>query len=268
MSRAISNYVCAVVLLAAACLGGCATGGDAGPAVLPALSGPALRAGTTPNYPPLIDEVDGKMVGIEADLGAEAARGINRRLELVELPWEELIPALEDGRIDVIMSGMSVTRQRAERVAFTRPYMKVGQMAVVRLGDVARLGRIDALLGTSGAVGFEAGTTGETFVRGTMSLATPVALDSVEAGVEALRAGRIEAFVHDAPTVWRIGSSPDYQDLIGLYWTLTDERLAWAVRKSDTTLRDALNEQLLQMVTDGRLETILGRWITVRVEVK
>lgn len=259
----------AVAALAAFWLTGCTTPGAGNePAAQPAPSGPPLRAGVTPNYPPLVGEVDGKVVGIEPDLGSEAARGIGRRLELVELPWEGLIPALEDGQIDVIMSGMSITRQRAERVAFTRAYMKIGQMAVVRVADIQRLGSVDALLGTSGAVGFESGTTGETFVRRTMIRATPVPLDSVDAGVAALRAGRIEAFVHDAPTVWRIGSSAEYQDLMGLYWALTEENLAWAVRKSDETLRDALNEQLREMTVDGRLAAILGRWIKVRVEVK
>ncbi|MDX1434204.1 MAG: transporter substrate-binding domain-containing protein [Gammaproteobacteria bacterium] len=251
-------------------LGGCAGDGSAGATsgAAPASSAAVLRAGVTPNYPPLIGEVDGRFVGIEADLGAEAASGLDVRLEMVELPWEELIPALEAGEIDVIMSGMSVTAERAERVAFTRPFMKIGQMAVVRIGDAQRLGSVDALRRASGAVGFEAGTTGERFVRGSMRRATPVALDSVDAGVAALRDGRIEVFVHDAPTVWRIGSSTEYEDLIGLYWTLTDERLAWAVRKSDTGLRKALNAQLGEMIADGRLETILGRWIKVRVEVK
>jgi ABC-type amino acid transport substrate-binding protein len=53
-------------------------------------------------------------------------------MAFVELAWEELIPALKGDRIDVIMSGMSVTPVRQHRVRFVQPYLRVGQMAIIR----------------------------------------------------------------------------------------------------------------------------------------
>jgi polar amino acid transport system substrate-binding protein len=127
---------------------------------------------------------------------------------------------------------------------------------------------VSALLNAPITVGFESGTTGETFVKTNMANAKPQAVASIDAGVAALRSREIDAFIHDAPTAWRIGSDPAYQDLIGLYWPLTDENLGWGVRISDEALRTALNAQLAAMKKDGRLSRTTRKWIKVRVEVR
>jgi polar amino acid transport system substrate-binding protein len=101
-----------------------------------------------------------------------------------------------------------------------------------------------------------------------MRNAKPQPLASIEAAVAALRSREIDAFIHDAPTAWRIGSDPAYQDLIGLYWPLTDESLGWGVRISDQVLRTALNDQIAAMKKDGRLARITRQWIKVRVQVR
>ena len=227
-----------------------------------------LRVGVTANYPPLVEMKNGKLAGIEIDLAHEVGKDLNKRMEFVETPWEKLIPALVDGNIDVIMSGMSITAEREQKIAFTEPYLHIGQMAITRLDEIQKLGSLSDLLNAPITVGFEAGTTGETFVVENMRNARPQALDSIDAGMAALRSHEIDAFIHDAPTAWRIGSDPAYHDLIGLYWPLTDENLGWGVRKSDQALRAALNAQISIMKADGRLAGITRKWIKVRVEVK
>jgi polar amino acid transport system substrate-binding protein len=92
--------------------------------------------------------------------------------------------------------------------------------------------------------------------------------NSPDTGVAALRAGLITAFIHDAPTVWRVAGSPTERELMGLYQPLTEEYLAWAVRKDDSRLHDALNAQLSVLRANGDLQRVLDRWITVRVKVR
>ena len=268
MTRTMSTLGYAA-LIAAAWLSGCTTAGEdkAAPSDKSA-SLSVLRVGLTPNYPPLVDKANGKLEGIEIDLAAEVSKDLGKRIEFVELEWEELIPSLESGEIDVIMSGMSITKSREQKIAFTEPYMHIGQMAVTRVDALQRLGSLTALLNAPITVGFERDTTGQTFVETNMRNARPEPLDSIEAGVAALRSRQIDAFVHDAPTAWRIGSDPAYQDLIGLYWPLTDEYLAWGVRRSDEALRKMLSDQIATMKNDGRLSRISRKWIKVRVEVK
>lgn len=226
-----------------------------------------LRVGFSPNYAPVIFKEGGNVQGIEADLAAGIGVGLARPVELVEISWFELIPALNESRIDVIMSGMSVTPARSEQVLFTDPYMQIGQMALVRSVDLGRISDALSLYRTREKIGFEHGTTGEDFVRSRLEHAQPMGFNSPDAGVAALRAGIVTAFVHDAPTVWLVAGNPGERELMGLYQPLTEEYLAWAVRKDDEQLRDSLNTQLKILRVEGELQRILDRWITVRVEV-
>ena len=262
-------------LIAALWLTGCAVSvEDDGKTIPSGMSKSVLRVGVTANYPPLVfkeagaSREAGKLVGIEIDLADEVGKGLDKRMEFVEMPWQELIPALAGGEIDVIMSGMSITAGRKQTISFTEPYLHIGQMAITRINEIQKLGSLSALLNAPITVGFEPGTTGETFVKTNMRNAKPQPVASIDAAVVALRSREIDAFIHDAPTAWRIGSDAAYQDLIGLYWPLTDENLGWGVRISDSALRTALNEQLAAMEKDGRLNRITREWIKVRVEVR
>lgn len=257
------------LLIAAVWLTGCTVPVDDGSkATESAASKSVLRVGVTANYPPLIDKVNGKLVGMEIDFANEVGKDLGKRIEFVELPWQQLIPALADGDIDVIMSGMSITAGRKKQISFTDPYMQIGQMAITRIDEIQNLGSLTALLNAPITVGFESGTTGESFVKTNMRNAKPQPFASIEAAVAALRSREIDAFIHDAPTAWRIGSDPAYQDLIGLYWPLTDESLGWGVRISDQALRTVLNDEIAAMKKDGRLGRITHEWIKVRVKVR
>lgn len=227
-----------------------------------------LRVGLAPNYPPIVFEQDGVLKGFEVDAAGELAAALGRRLRIERLEWEALIPSLEAGRIDIIMSGMSVTAERAERIAFTDAYLEIGQMALIRLTDAERLGTLDVLLNTDGRVGYVEATTGAAFVQSSMARATGVPFRDTDAGVAALKAGGIDVFVHDAPTVWRIGAAPEHQEVMGLFWPLTRESLAWAVNRSDGALLDEVNAQIARWRESGRLREILRDWVPVRVEVR
>jgi ABC-type amino acid transport substrate-binding protein len=229
---------------------------------------PALRVGVAPTYPPVIFESEGEIVGIEADLARLVAEKIGRRLVFVRYPFPGLIGALERGDVDVIMSGLSITPERAMRVRFTEPYMQAGQLAIIRSQDAGRLGRIQWIRRTGTRVGYERGTTGENYVADRLPRSTAFAFNSVAEGIRSLRAGRIDYFLHDAPTIWRLAGDPSHRDLLGLYRPLTEEYLAWAVRMGDTKLFGLLDATLAHSKREGMIEPILDRWIPVRVRVR
>src|SRR5262249_52015304 len=123
-----------VALLLALAVPGLGHGADA-PA--PSAAPPSqIRVGGTPNYPPLIFKEDGQLRGLEADFARQIGEDTGAKIVFVELPWEEEIPALEKNKVDVVMSGLSVTEDRAARVAFVTPYAEVGQMALIRNADL------------------------------------------------------------------------------------------------------------------------------------
>jgi polar amino acid transport system substrate-binding protein len=198
------------------------------------------------------------------DFANQLAKDLNKQITLVETPWSELIPALVQGSIDVIMSGMSITKERMKLVSFTEPYMEIGQMALIRARDQAAFSDRQRFIDTTARVGFVSQTTGEQVATAVFLKAKLLPQPTVMDGVNALRQGGIDIFVHDAPTVWRIGGNPGEQELVGLYAPLSKEPLAWAVRKSDVPLQFALSQRIKEWKLSGLVQQLTSRWISLR----
>jgi ABC-type amino acid transport substrate-binding protein len=224
-----------------------------------------LRVGIQTDYPPLAFERDGNVVGIEADLARRAGELLDRRVRLVRIDRTNWMEALEEDRVDVVMAGVSVTAERGARVRFVEPYADVGQMAIIRRDQLAVLGRFNAIQGSGIKVGFVRGTTGERYVRDQLPNAVPVPLPTVDAGERALHDRSVDFFVHDAPTIWRLGMDPGNRDLFGLYKLLTDEKLAWAVAPGNDALAAELDAVVLKMRSSGDIDKIVAHWVPVRV---
>jgi len=226
-----------------------------------------LRVGITPNYPPLIFKQGQEIKGVEADMAAAVSQHFDLPLVYVEKPFDKLIRALNEGEIDIIMSGMSITKKRGLVVQFVEPYMNVGQMVIIRKADKNRFNSPKEAIYVNGLrVGYEHGTTGMTFAVNTLLLAELVKFNSADDGLAALRKGKIAAFIHDSPTAWRIAENTSDSDLMALTEPLTKEPLAWAVRKDDHALLDALNTLVADWKKSGTMQKILGRWVSVSIQ--
>lgn len=256
MGYGYRRLVLALLLVLLVLLGGCA-------------SGPDLRVGIAPNYPPLAFMQNGVLAGIEPDLAQQLARQTGRSIRYEVVPFDRLIPALQAGQIDVVMAGMSITAERQGVVSFTDSYLKVGQMLLIREKDIKRFPKALFEQSAGVKVGVERGSTGEQYALKTFAWGGVIHFDTTDAGVRALEQGSIDCFVHDAPTVWRFSAdlATQHQGLVGLFEPLTDEPLAWAVRKNDPALLAQLNQELARMRREGRLQEILGKWIKTQVLV-
>jgi polar amino acid transport system substrate-binding protein len=222
----------------------------------------------SPDYPPLVFKEDGKLVGIEVANAHEVARILGRDLQFVEMPMQGFISALEAGSVDVVMSGFSVTAERRAQVAFTQPFMEVGQMAIIRVDNAGRFAQPRALYREGLRIGVEPGTTGEAYVREHFEQATVQNYADANEAFAALRAGATDVYVHDAPTSWGLAGSKDNQDLLSLYRPLTNESMAWAVRKDNIVLLGQLNAVLDELQANGRLRVIQNYWIPIKVQVR
>jgi polar amino acid transport system substrate-binding protein len=233
-----------------------------------AMAAELLRVGLSADYPPLVFEKDGQVVGIEADNARAVAEIIGRKVNFSSMPFDKLIPALLAGDIDVIMSGFSVTAQRSAQVLFTDSYMRVGQMAIMHRDKIARFAQPWAMYRPGVRVGVEPGTTGASFAERELKDAEIKYFQDSVAAFAGLRSDQIDLYIHDAPTSWQLATSQENSDLISLYSPMTEEMLAWAVRPGDGVLAGELNRALSVMKANGTLQYILNRWIPVRVEVR
>ena len=219
-----------------------------------------LRVGVTPQIPPMIYKEAGKIVGIEADFAQALGEELHRPITLVEVKWEDQIPALIEGRTDIIMSSMSITHARQLRVAFTRPYLSMGQMALVRREDLRRY-TLGFPLRPEGTIGVWKATTGDFLVQQEFSQSKRKEFNSAQDAARALLKKKIDLFVCDASVVWWLAGMHENEGLVTVPILLTQEQLAWGIRRGESQLLDSINAALEKFQKDGRADKILKRWI-------
>ena len=96
------------------------------------LSGKVVKLGTNAAFPPF-EYVEGtKIVGFDITMGQKIAKDLGQSLEVVDMSFDSLIPALSSGAIDFIAAGMSVTEERKKNVDFSEPYFTSNQVIIVR----------------------------------------------------------------------------------------------------------------------------------------
>ncbi|GHC06946.1 substrate-binding periplasmic protein [Cerasicoccus arenae] len=220
-----------------------------------------LRVGINPEQPPLIFIDNERISGLEADLARAFALDLDVPLNFIVMEWDELLPALNDGKIDIIMSGMSATEIRAVRINFSKPYLVTGQMPLVRAADISKYPTTLALKNTQGRVGVEPGTTGDFLVRETFIYAERVPFSDIQSAAKSLAAGRVDMVIADAPTIWWLAAEDENAGLSPIAAVLTQERIAWGVSKSNPELLAAANGFLVKLQGAGMLDRFIAHWL-------
>jgi polar amino acid transport system substrate-binding protein len=219
-----------------------------------------LRVGVAPVSPPMIYKEGGKIVGLEADFARALSKDLGREVKFVELPWVELIDALTSDKIDIIMSSMSITRARMVRIAFSDPYMRIGQMALVRADERGRYGFLmDSLAGRK--IGLRAGTTGDLMVQQEFPLAKRKYYKTDEDAAVALSKEKIDLFIDDSTMIWYLAGAYEAKGLVPASLVFTEESLAWGMKRSDTDLQQSVNAFLKKVRANGEAERLLHQWI-------
>jgi len=224
-----------------------------------------LRVGISANAAPFAYKQGEKIVGLEPELAAGLAAFLKKRLEFVELDWQDQIPALLEDRTDIIMSGMTITKMRRVRISFTDPYLRTGQMALIR--KIERRNFPVGLFAIQGLapvmnIGVVEGTTGAAFAKNYFRSAKRIrGYKTSRSAIDDLVAGRINILIHDGPIILMLAAENDGRGIMALPDIMTEELLGWGVRKNDVDLLEAANAYLAEIKSDGTLRKIVNRWI-------
>ena len=241
----------AVLALILAFGGGCATN----PRPVP------LRVGITPDYPPLIFEQIDQVAGAEVDLARVLGVQLGRPVVFTHLKWDLLIPALQNGNIDIIMSGMSITPERQLRIAFSEPYLTNQLRAIFTRQNAGRFKTPEDILNAPARIGVIPGTTADAFVQKNCPKAERVALNTrPDAAFYLLQDQRIDLYIDDSFALAQILSENE-ASLTYLKQPLAEDDLAWGVRPGDPDFLRQVNAVLARCKADGTLDKILDRWI-------
>jgi ABC-type amino acid transport substrate-binding protein len=215
-----------------------------------------LKVGTDATYPPFetVDPTTGQVSGFEIDLIRALAEQIPAKVEFVVVPFDGIIPGLKTGKYDLVISAMTITKERAAQILFTKPYTIAGQSIVVRAGENKVAGPAD-LVGKK--IGCQLATTGELEAK-KIARSQVVSFDTIGAAFRDLENGNLDGAIADTPTA-RIFIH-DHATLKLAGEPLTREEFGMAVRPSDRTLAEGINQALDKLRAGGEMRTIEERW--------
>ncbi|MBC8002586.1 MAG: transporter substrate-binding domain-containing protein, partial [Opitutaceae bacterium] len=172
------------------------------------------------------------------------------------------IEGLNDGKTDIIMSSMSMTTARRYVINFSDPYLMVGQMGLVRRVDLNKylFGFPPNLPGTTGVL---KGTTGDFLVQREFPKSKRKAFTSATDAAEALKKKKIDLFISDSTLIWYLAGTHATDDLSAVQIVLSEEPLAWGVRKGDDAFLGAVNAFVKKARADGTFNRVFQRWTAV-----
>lgn len=218
-----------------------------------------MVAGNSGSYPPFEMMQGNKLVGFDADMAEELGRrmGVTIKFEIID--FKGIIAALTSKRVDVLISAVTWTPERAERMAFSVPYYNAGIGALYR--ERTPIAKPEDLAGK--VVGVQLGSSGELFVRQKLgSVVKEIkTYDDIILAVKDLEAGRVEAVVNPIPVLRHNARAS-----AGVRFTeVWDNRVVGInTRKEDTDLMAEINRHLEAMKKDGVLDRLDRKWFGTR----
>ena len=246
-----------------------------------------IRIGTEGAYPPWNNlNSAGELEGAEIDFGNEACKRMGVTCEWVTQDWDGIIPALLQGKYDIIIAGMSITEERKEKVNFTTGYMTDGaRFAVLKNSGLANLniagmakvnlnnagGKEQAAIGQLIAamdgktVCVQSSTIHQNFLEKHMSGAVDVKLyQAVDDHNLDLAAGRCDAVLADVGSIIDFMESDGGVDVAFTGPTFSGgvfgDGVGGAVRKEDTDILEMWNAAIAEMSKDGTTAEITKDW--------
>jgi len=243
-----------------------------------------LRVGVNPNFKPFSFAQDGKRVGVDIDIANLLAKKLGVKAQIVTpASFSDLIPMLNDGKIDIIMAGMSITFERAKVVDFSSPYFETGLSILLNKAKSARLGisgvpnygaLISELMQNGKAdqlvIAVTDGKAPQRIVPRFFPKATIKAYPTNEEAAAATLKGEADLMVHDEIflKVWLKEHAKEAQfRLTVLDPPFKPDYYGMAIRKGNQGFLNMLDVFNLELRSNGYVGQFMGRYLPVRARV-
>lgn len=216
-----------------------------------------LTMSTNAAFPPYeMTADDGSFEGIDIEVAGAIADKLGLTLQVDDMDFDAALLAVQNGKSDMVMAGVTVTEERQKVMDFTDSYATGIQSIIVPEGsDIAS---IDDLAGKT--IGTQRGTTGYLYCVDEFGDDAVIAYDNGLTAVHALNNGQVDCVVIDnAPAQEFVAAN---QGLTILETPYAEENYAIGVAKGNTALLDAVNGALAELQADGTLQSIVDKYIT------
>ncbi|EFD05470.1 ABC transporter, substrate-binding protein, family 3 [Peptostreptococcus anaerobius 653-L] len=223
-----------------------------------------LVLGTSPDYPPfefLVSEGGkGNVVGADIELAKKLAEKMGVELEIKTIDFDALIPALQSGKVDVVITGMSPTEERKKNIDFSDIYFQGKNGVIVKKGDAGKYKTEDDL--KKAKLGVQKGSTQETYIKDTLKVIGYKGLTAVPDLVMDLKNGNVDAIVLNDKVAGINATKYDGVEIvkdIKMTSAGEEEAMAIAVKKGDNKdLIELMNKVIKDLNASGEYDKILA----------
>jgi polar amino acid transport system substrate-binding protein len=214
-----------------------------------------LTMSTNAAFPPYESTTDsGEFEGIDVEIAGAIAEKLGLELQIDDMDFDSALLAVQQGKSDIVMAGVSVTDDRLLVMDFSDSYATGIQVVIVPEGSEVTLDNLgDHLIGTQRA------TTGNIYCTDDYGEDHVVAFDNGITAIQALNNGQVDCVVIDsAPAQAFVAANPGLTILDTEY---VEEEYAIGLNKGNTALLDAINGALAELAADGTIQSIIDSYI-------
>jgi polar amino acid transport system substrate-binding protein len=222
-----------------------------------------LVVGTMGNMPPLnMTAKDGEIFGFEPDLARRLAGAMNVKVKFVTKPFNELLPALQNGEVDMVMSGMTITPERNLKVAFVGPYFISGKAFLTKIKTVAYAKEAEDANNPNTKIVTLKDSTSQAFAEKYLDKTTLFTTGTYDEAVDMVLQDKVQAMIADYPIcVVSVFRYPE-AGLLSVVTQLTYEPIGIAIPANDPLLMNWTRNTLNSIEGSGMLDELKLKWLT------
>lgn len=208
-----------------------------------------LVMATNAEFAPYEFKEEGEIVGFDVDMMRAVCDILGKELVIDDMAFDSVIAAVDSGKADVGVAGMTVTEDRLKNVNFTDSYTQASQVIIVRGVSVDLTGK---------TIGVQMGTTGMTYAEGVEG-ATVEKYNKGADAIEALKQGKVDfVLIDSSPAKYFVSKNPDLSIAPKPF---AIEKYACAIKKGNDELTQQVNDALAQLRENGTLTSIEQNWL-------
>jgi ABC-type amino acid transport substrate-binding protein len=220
-----------------------------------------VKVGMSGNQPPMtMINREGGLMGFDVDLAKALAMAMNVQLDIQQMPFGELMEALEEDKVDMVLSNLSITPERTERVSFVGPYMMSGKSILTKGSSMGDLSSTDEFNRKGLEILALKNSTHVDFVKAVAPEANLIEVPSYDEGVAMLMDDKADLMVADmTQCILAVLRFPE-AGLTTLDKPLTVEPIGIAVSKDDPQFFNLVDNLLRSYEKTGVLNQLRKKW--------
>ncbi|MDY0039843.1 MAG: transporter substrate-binding domain-containing protein [Desulforhabdus sp.] len=220
-----------------------------------------LAVGTAASMPPFnMTTKSGEIIGLDIDIAKYVAAGMGVKLRIEAMPFEDLLPALKTGKVDMVISGMTITPQRNLKFSFVGPYFISGQAFLTKQEKVASAQQVSELNSPDISLAVLSGSTSQLFAEEAMPKARLVKAENYDQAVDMVLQSKVDALLADYPFCLVATLRHSGEGLFSILTLFTYEPLGIAVAQTDPHFINWLENFLDNMEGSGTLDELKSAW--------